>query len=114
MYLDCHDGYITMVMYMCVCLCMCMCVCVCVCVYICIYESESVSHSVMSDSLGPTKLLCPWNSSDKNTGVGSHSLLWGNLPDPGIKPGSPALQADSFLSEPPGKPIYMTLYPICI
>jgi len=28
----------------------------------------------------------------------------GDLPDPGIKPGSPALQADSLPSEPPGKP----------
>ena len=28
----------------------------------------------------------------------------GNLSDPGIKPGSPALQADALLSEPPGKP----------
>ena len=28
----------------------------------------------------------------------------GNLPDPGIKPGSPALQADTLPSEPPGKP----------
>ena len=27
----------------------------------------------------------------------------GDLPDPGIEPGSPALQADCFLSEPPGK-----------
>ena len=27
----------------------------------------------------------------------------GDLPDPGIGPGSPALQADSLLSEPPGK-----------
>jgi len=27
----------------------------------------------------------------------------GDLPDPGIKPRSPALQADSSLSEPPGK-----------
>ena len=27
----------------------------------------------------------------------------GDLPDPGIEPGSPALQADSFPSEPPGK-----------
>ena len=27
----------------------------------------------------------------------------GNLPDPGIKPGSPALQADALPSEPPGK-----------
>ena len=25
----------------------------------------------------------------------------GDLPNPGIKPGSPALQADSLLSEPP-------------
>ena len=28
----------------------------------------------------------------------------GDLPDPGIKPGSAALQADSLPSEPPGKP----------
>ena len=28
-----------------------------------------------------------------------------DLPDPGIKPGSPALQADALPSEPPGKPI---------
>ena len=28
----------------------------------------------------------------------------GDLPDPGIKPGSPALQAVSLLSEAPGKP----------
>ena len=31
----------------------------------------------------------------------------GNLPDPGIDPRSPALQADSLLSEPPGKPLYI-------
>ena len=29
----------------------------------------------------------------------------GDPPDPGIKPGSPVLQADSLLFEPPGKPI---------
>ena len=28
----------------------------------------------------------------------------GDLPDPGIEPGSPTLQADSLPSEPPGKP----------
>ena len=28
----------------------------------------------------------------------------GALPDPGIEPGSPALEADSVTSEPPGKP----------
>ena len=30
----------------------------------------------------------------------------GDLPDPGIEPMSPALQADSLPSEPPGKPNY--------
>ena len=29
----------------------------------------------------------------------------GDLPDPGIQPGSPALRADALPSEPPGKPI---------
>ena len=29
----------------------------------------------------------------------------GNLPDPGNEPGSPALQADALISEPPGKPL---------
>ena len=40
---------------------------------------------------------------EKNTGVGSHSLLQGNLPNPGIKPRSPTLQVDSLPSELPGK-----------
>ena len=33
----------------------------------------------------------------------------GDLPDPGLEPGSSALQADSLPSEPPGKP-HMILY----
>ena len=49
------------------------------------------------------RLLCPWDFPGKNTGVGCHFLLQGNLPDPGIKPGSPALQADALSSKPPGK-----------
>ena len=36
------------------------------------------------------------NSPGKNTGAGCHTLLQGDLPDPGIEPGSPALQADSL------------------
>ena len=32
----------------------------------------------------------------------------GELPDPVIEPGSPALQEDSLPSEPPGKPIRFT------
>ena len=43
-------------------------------------QSESVSRSVVSDSLQlhglqPARLLSPWNSPGKNTGVGWHSLL---------------------------------------
>ena len=36
----------------------------------------------------------------------SHSFLQGNLLSPVVEPGSPALLADSLLSEPPGKPIF--------
>ena len=44
--------------------------------------------SVMSDSLRPrglqpTSLLCPWDSTGKKTGVGSHALLQGILPTQG-------------------------------
>ena len=35
----------------------------------------------------------------KNTGEGSLSLLQGDLPDPGIELGSPALQVDSLPAE---------------
>ena len=71
-------------------------------------KSESVTHPVVSNSLGPlglqpARFLCPWNSPGKNPGVDSHSLLQGDLPDPGIKPGSTSLQVDPLLSEPPGK-----------
>ena len=37
--------------------------------------------------------------SSQNAGVGSLSLLQGNLPNPGIEPRSPTLQADSLLAE---------------
>ena len=33
----------------------------------------------------------------------------GDLPDPGIEPRSPILQADSLPSEPPGKPLYIVV-----
>ena len=61
----------------------------------------------MSDSCYPhglytAKLLCLWNSPGQNAGVVSRSLLQGIFP--GIEPRSPALQTDSLLSEPTGKP----------
>ena len=46
-----------------------------------------------------TRLLCPWDSPGKNTGVGCHALLQGEFPDTGIELeslGAPALQMDSL------------------
>ena len=51
------------------------------------WTSESVSPSVMSDSFELLELLCPWNSPDKNTGVGSHSFLQRIYPTQGSHPG---------------------------
>ena len=48
--------------------------------------------------------LCPpgssvhWGSPGKNIGMGCHTLLQESSPDPGIEPGSSALQADFFTS----------------
>ena len=67
-------------------------------------ESESTSHSVVSDSLQPHELCSPWNSPGQNTGVGSLSLLQGDLPNSGIKPRSPALQEDPLPAEQQVKP----------
>ena len=51
------------------------------------------------------------DSPGKNTGVSLPFPSPGDLPDPGIEPGSPALQADSLLTEPPGKPfLYCVSY----
>ena len=44
-----------------------------------------MSDSLWPHGLGPTRLLCPWNSPGKNTGEGCHSSPV-DLPDPGIKP----------------------------
>ena len=63
-----------------------------------------VWRSVWPPGLQPTRLLCPWGYPSKNTGVGCHFLLQGNLSDPGIKPESPALTGRFFTTETPGTP----------
>ena len=45
--------------------------------------SVCVSCSVVSDSLQPTRLLCPWNSPGKSTGVSCHFLLQRIFPTQG-------------------------------
>ena len=49
-------------------------------------------------------MYSPWNSPGQNTGVRSLSLISEDLPDSGIEPRSPALQADSLPTELSGKP----------
>ena len=66
------------------------------------------SHSAVSDSLQPhglqpIRLLSSWDFPGKNTGVGYHFLLQGDLPNPGIEPRFPALYTDTLPSETPGK-----------
>ena len=71
-----------------------------------------LSHSVMSDPLGPhglepARLLCPRYFPGKNTGVGCHALLQGIFPTQGSNPRLLCLlqwQADSLPLSHPGSP----------
>ena len=74
--------------------------------------SEEILHRHVATSFFPLKwklFSCAWlfvnpwtiqsmNSPGQNTGMGSLSLLQGDLLNPGIKPRYPTLQADSWLS----------------
>ena len=70
--------------------------------YVCMHAKSLQScpfDSLQHYGLQPTRLLCPWDSPGKNTGLGCHALLQGNLPNPGIKPASltsPALAGGFF------------------
>ena len=59
-----------------------------------------------STTLGTSRLLCPWNSPGKNTGVGSHSLLQGIFPAQGLNPGLLHGRWILYLSEPAEKPYF--------
>ena len=47
-------------------------------------QSLSRVQLFTTPGLQPTSLLCPWNSLGRNTGVGCHFLLQGNLPNSGL------------------------------
>ena len=48
-----------------------------------------MSSSLQPHGLYPARLLCPWDSSGKNTGVGCYSLLQGIFPTQGSDLGLP-------------------------
>ena len=68
-----------------------------------------LSHSVVfialwPHGLQPTRLFCPWGFCRQEYWSGLPCPPPGDLPNPGIKPRSPALQVDSLLTESQGKP----------
>ena len=87
--------------------------------YICIYRSEVKSLSCVRLFATPWTVAYQAPPSMGLSGQEHWSGLPfpspGDLPDPGIEPRSPTLQADTLTSEPPGKPhirIYMYIKPI--
>ena len=55
-----------------------MCVCVCVCVCVC--ARSVVPNSLQLYGLQTIRLLCPWDFSHRNTGLGCYLLLQGIFP----------------------------------
>ena len=74
-----------------------------------------VSDSLQTYGLQPARLLCPWDSPGKNTGVDWSGLPHpplGDLPDPGIEPASlvsPALASGFFITSATREAIKMLI-----
>ena len=69
---------------------------------------SAVFDSLRPGGLQPARLLYPWDSPGKNTGVGCHALLQGISPTQGSNPGLLHWQVGSLLLVPPVKPIKVT------
>ena len=71
---------------------------------LCLSNLSVISNSFRPHGLQPARLLCPWGFSRQEYWSGLPCPPPRALPNPGTEPRSPALQADSLLSELPGKP----------
>ena len=79
--------------------------CVCVRVFVCVCERESLFVTPWAVAhQAPLSMEFPRQEYWSSLPFPSP----GDLPNPGIEPRSPPLQAGSFLSEPPGKPVWAT------
>ena len=70
----------------------------------CYAKSLQSCLTLWPHGLKPARLLCPWDSPGKNTGVDCHALLQGIFPNRGIKPTSlmsPALAGRVFTTRTP-------------
>ena len=75
--------------------------CCCVCA---VLSCSVVSTSLWPYGLQPARLFCPWEFSGQEYWSGLPCCPPEDLPNPGIEPRFPTLQADSLPTEPPRKP----------
>ena len=95
-----------------------MCVCACVCVGIHMLCSALLNCSRVWLFATPWAVTYPGSSFHENS---PRQEYWsglpcpspGYLPNPGVEPRSPILQAEPLPSEPPAKPIYISTVSIC-
>ena len=73
----------------------------------CMHTCLVMSDSLQPHGLQPTRLLCPWNSPGKNSGVGSHFLLQGIFPTQGSNPGLLNCRQISYHLSHQGSPSYL-------
>ena len=76
------------------------------CVRVCVQSLQW--YPTLCDPLWPARLLCAWDSPDRNTGVSCHALIQGIF----VTQGSnfsllhvPCIAEIFFNTEPPGKPL---------
>ena len=83
---------------------------------LCLLFSDSVaSNSLQPHGLQPARLLCPWDSPGKSTGVGCQFLLQGVFPTKVLNWCLLYLlhwQAGSLPLVPPGKPYWIGIQPL--
>ena len=88
----------------------CVRACACVCVCVTEYSLRKKLKLIQSCTTLCDLMDCSPPGSSIHGVFQARVLKWvafpspGDLPDPGIEPGSPTLQADALPSEPPGKP----------
>ena len=68
-----------------------------------------MSNSLRPYGLEPTRLLCPWNSPGKNSGMGCHSLLQGFFLTQGLNLGLLHCRQIRYHLSYQGSPIFILI-----
>ena len=72
-----------------------------------LHAHAQVCPTLRPHGLYPPRLLCPWDSPGKNTGVGCYSLLQGIFPTQGSNLHPLPCRQILYRPEPPGKTHYL-------